>query len=124
MTHFARCKEARELLNLTQTQVANAIDMPQKEISRIENGKRAEIPYRYIQYLYEKGIDLNWLFSGEGAPVRLPKSGLSQAAEPQAQYLSKKVQDLQTRNEALLDAIRQLGLRVAPPNGNKKSKTK
>src|SRR5690606_3092047 len=112
MTHFDRCRKARITLNLTQSEVANATGMSQKEISRIESGKRAEIPYRYIQFLYEQGIDLNWLFSGNGSPRRaVDAAPVMQVADPPAYYLSK-IKDLEVRNQALLDAIRQLGTAI------------
>lgn len=58
-----RLKEARIKLGLTQTEAAEGCNMVQRDISRLENGKAQFIPIPYIQFLHNKGVNLNWLYS-------------------------------------------------------------
>ncbi len=62
-----RLKQSRKLLKLTQEEIAVEIKLKQKDVSRFENGKVKFIPNHYLVFLFEKGINLNWLFTGEGA---------------------------------------------------------
>jgi transcriptional regulator with XRE-family HTH domain len=62
----SRLKEARKKLNLNQIQIAADLDIQQKSISDIENGKIQNIPNTYIMYFYKKGISLEWLYTGKG----------------------------------------------------------
>jgi len=59
-----RLKEARKRLSLNQIQIASDLDIQQKSISDIENGKIQNIPNTYIYYFYKKGISLEWLYDG------------------------------------------------------------
>jgi len=61
-----RLKEARKYLGLNQQMVANDLDIKQKTVSEIENGKIMNIPNKYIYYFYDKGISLEWMYSGKG----------------------------------------------------------
>jgi transcriptional regulator with XRE-family HTH domain len=62
-----RLKEARKKLNLNQIQIASDLDIQQKSISDIENGKILNIPNTYIYYFYKKGISLEWIYDGKGS---------------------------------------------------------
>jgi transcriptional regulator with XRE-family HTH domain len=64
-----RLKEARKRLNLNQIQIALDLDIQQKSISDIENGKIQNIPNKYIYYFYTKGISLEWIFDGKGVMI-------------------------------------------------------
>lgn len=55
-------RQARELLGLSQHQLAEACGLTQRDISQLENNKREFIPTPIIQYLHDAGIDLNSLF--------------------------------------------------------------
>ncbi len=61
-----RLKEARKSLNLNQTDIAKDLDIQQKTISDIENGKMSNIPNSYIYYFYNKGISLEWIYDNKG----------------------------------------------------------
>ncbi len=65
-----RLKVARKKLNLNQTDVANDLDIQQKTISDIENGKIINIPNSYIYYFYSKGISLEWIYDNKGSMER------------------------------------------------------
>jgi transcriptional regulator with XRE-family HTH domain len=65
-----RLKEARKRLNLNQIQIASDLDIQQKSISDIENGKIINIPNAYIYYFFKKGISLEWIFDGSGAMLK------------------------------------------------------
>ncbi len=67
-----RLKEARKTLNLNQIQIALDLDIQQKSISDIENGKIQNIPNKYIYYFYKKGISLDWIYDGK-APMIINK---------------------------------------------------
>ncbi|MBK9292595.1 MAG: helix-turn-helix transcriptional regulator [Bacteroidetes bacterium] len=58
----ARFRQARELLGLSQHQLAEACGLTQRDISQLENNKREFIPTPLIQYLHGAGVDLNSLF--------------------------------------------------------------
>jgi transcriptional regulator with XRE-family HTH domain len=60
-----RLKDARKKLELNQIQIANDLDIQQKSISDIENGKIINIPNTYIYYFYKKGISLDWIYDGK-----------------------------------------------------------
>ncbi len=65
-----RLKIARKKLNLNQTTVANDLNIQQKTISDIENGKIINIPNSYIYYFYSKGISLEWIYDNKGIMER------------------------------------------------------
>ena len=58
-----KLKKARVLLRLSQSELAEAVAMQQKDISLHENkSTKTLIPVRYLLFLYSKGIDINTLF--------------------------------------------------------------
>ncbi|MCG8320976.1 MAG: helix-turn-helix domain-containing protein [Cytophagales bacterium] len=63
---FKRLKSCRKQLGFSQAEMAQKSYFEQKDISRFENGKVKFIPIPYIVFLYRQGINLNWLYSGEG----------------------------------------------------------
>jgi len=69
-----RLKEARKYLDLNQLKIAQDLNIKQKTVSEIENGKIMNIPNKYIYYFYEKGISLVWIYTGEGEMLRGDKS--------------------------------------------------
>jgi DNA-binding XRE family transcriptional regulator len=71
-----RLKEARKRLSLNQIQIAADLDIQQKSISDIENGKIQNIPNTYIYYFYQKGISLDWIYDGKG---QMLSTNISQA---------------------------------------------
>ncbi len=62
-----RLRTARKKLNLNQTQIAEDLNIQQKSVSDIENGKTTNIPNSYIYYFYSKGISLEWIFDDKGS---------------------------------------------------------
>lgn len=60
-----RLRQAREQTGLNQAETAKASGITQKDISLLEGGKKKFIPPEYIHFLYNQGIDLNWLFEGK-----------------------------------------------------------
>ena len=60
-----RLKEARKKLNLNQLIIATDLNIHQKTISEIENGKILNIPNTYIYYFYKKGISLEWIYEAK-----------------------------------------------------------
>ncbi len=69
-----RLKEARKYLELNQLKIAHDLNIKQKTVSEIENGKIMNIPNKYIYYFYEKGISLVWIYTGTGKMLREEKT--------------------------------------------------
>ncbi len=65
-----RLKLARKALKLNQIDVANDLDIQQKTVSDIENGKIVNIPNSYIYYFYLKGLSLEWIFDNKGKMLK------------------------------------------------------
>lgn len=65
-----RLRAARKELQLNQLQIANDLNIQQKTISEIENGKIINIPNTYIYYFYKKGISLDWLYDEKGSMLQ------------------------------------------------------
>ena len=59
-----RLKIARQSLGYSQTQFAKLLNIAQSTYAKYELG--GGIPEKVLIVLVEKGIDLNWLFTGEG----------------------------------------------------------
>jgi phage repressor protein C with HTH and peptisase S24 domain len=78
-----RIKQAREQTGLNQQEAAKLSGLIQKDISLLEAGKKKFIPTEYIQFLYKKGVDLNWLLAG----VKTPDASSIMVSEPQVPYL-------------------------------------
>ena len=134
---FKRLKSCRKQLGFSQADMALKSDFEQKDISRFENGKVKFIPIPYIVYLYGQGINLNWLYSGEGPsmvadlaiPRQTPDSGhIPQLAIPsevqhkideqkeklltlqvENKLLKKQVKELKLERKTLLDAFKSIG---------------
>lgn len=61
-----RLRQARRFLKLNQSDIANDLNIQQKTISDIENGKIINIPNSYIYYFYSKGVSLEWIYDNKG----------------------------------------------------------
>src|SRR5450432_2238198 len=61
-TIFDKLYLARLLLSLNARDIAIQAGITPVTISLLERGERKNIPAEYIKFLYEKGIDINWLF--------------------------------------------------------------
>lgn len=60
-----RLKSIREYFGDSQKKFAEKVDVKQNNISRYETGKLS-VSNEVLGYLYDNGINLNWLLSGEG----------------------------------------------------------
>ena len=88
-----RLKTARLALNLKQSEVANELDIQQKSVSEIENGRILNIPNSYIDYFYKKSISLEWIYEG-GEDMFIRKN---KAVNENTQ--NKTTKDLNTQTE-------------------------
>jgi|SRR6185437_7199666 len=77
---------SRKHFGLSQGKAAEESGFLQKDISRFESGAAKYIPDEYIQYLYKKGINLNWFYTGEGDMISQPQPH----PQPQHQPQTKK----------------------------------
>ncbi len=68
MSYGNRLKVLRKLLNLTQRQLANLLDVSISYIAKLEREER-EPSVKLLRNLSERlDVDLNWLLTGQGAP--------------------------------------------------------
>ena len=67
-----RLKALREMLEMSQADLANKLGVSQKAISQWERGER-DIPTTMLLKLHElTGVNLHWLLTGEGEPFAHP----------------------------------------------------
>ncbi|WP_240911297.1 helix-turn-helix domain-containing protein [Yeosuana marina] len=62
MNAFEKIKKAREMLGLSQSDFAESVGVTQKDVSLLESGNKKFIPNKYIDFLIDKGFDLNTIF--------------------------------------------------------------
>lgn len=65
----------RTLLSLSQTEAAQEAGINQTSISLLERGEKKFIPTEYLQFLYNKGIDINWLFNENNNNAEIFRAG-------------------------------------------------
>ena len=65
MKPHEKIKKFREELGLTQTDFARVVGVSQNNISKYESGLTKFTPNSYIEFLIEKGFDVNTLFDDE-----------------------------------------------------------
>jgi transcriptional regulator with XRE-family HTH domain len=63
MNTFDRLFIARTFLSLSQKEAAEQAGINAASVSIMERGEKKFIPTEYLQLLYAKGIDINWIFS-------------------------------------------------------------
>lgn len=62
-----RIKELRVILNLKQTEFAEALNITQAYLSMLESGERSTFSIEILLKLVEKyNVNINWLLTGEG----------------------------------------------------------
>jgi len=67
----SRFKELRRIVGGTQTEFADQVGIPIPTYKEYEGGRSYPgIPALHRFYL--AGVDLHWLFTGEGSPLRVP----------------------------------------------------
>lgn len=79
-------KQARRLLNLTQSEMGEGIGIPQKVVSLVENNNRDTIPTEYFHFLEKNGIDLNSIFNIDSKVVFIEDYSTKLVAEPSMEY--------------------------------------
>lgn len=63
MNAFDRLFIARTFLSLSQKEASEQAGINAAAISVMERGEKKFIPTEYLLFLYDKGIDINWIFS-------------------------------------------------------------
>lgn len=70
-----RLKKFREaFLNVPQHALAKKLGCSQQKINHIENGTQHELKFRDITKLAEMGLNVDWLYTGEGNMLRSKQS--------------------------------------------------
>ena len=65
MDVFDKLYIVRKLISLNQKDAAEKSGLKQSTISTLERGDKNSLPSNYINFLYQNGIDLNWIFSSD-----------------------------------------------------------
>jgi transcriptional regulator with XRE-family HTH domain len=65
MDQFEKIREARVEIGLNQGEFASVLGVSQKEVSVLESGGKKFLPKKYIDFLMQKGYDINTLFNDE-----------------------------------------------------------
>ena len=101
-----RLKEARAFLKLNQLKVATDLNIQQKTVSEIENGRILNIPNRYIYYFHEKGIYLKWIYDGRGSMMETEyeEKNIEQNIENGTESLSNILQEQVKEPEPDIDS--------------------
>jgi transcriptional regulator with XRE-family HTH domain len=86
---------ARKLLDLNQNEAAEKAGLNQTTISILERGERNNLPNPYIHFLYQNGIDLNWLFNNDNdiANVFLNRNKLSSSVNLAGSFVNSAPED-------------------------------
>lgn len=91
----------REALKIKQKEVAEGSESSQSHISAMEKGKR-QIQPRVIFFLTEKyGLNVNWLYTGNGPMQIEEKRSVSLVEEPPMKYEANKLRKLEKQIEEL-----------------------
>ena len=61
MQFYEKLLTARRLLAISQKEAAEQAGINQAAICFLEKGEKKFIPTEYLQFLYKKGIDINWI---------------------------------------------------------------
>ena len=61
MLFYEKLLTARRLLAISQKEASEEAGINQATLSILEKGERKFIPTEYLQFLYKKGIDINWI---------------------------------------------------------------
>ncbi len=118
MSINVRIKQVRELLKLTQKELANKLEIGQSTVADVEKGRIYPNPI-YIEKLHEIfDINLNWLICGSGKMKKdfsiVENSQIKfRFSEPEAQYAIKdkyiesleEISRLQKENAQLKEKI-------------------
>ena len=83
-----KIKEGREKLGLSQRQFADLIGVTQNSVSLIEGGQKKFVPNAYIEFLYQKGYDINTLFD-DNLPLSKLKMESNTSKEADLKFLQR-----------------------------------
>lgn len=138
MNAFDRLFIARTFLSLSQKEAAEQAGINAAAISVMERGEKKFIPTEYLVFLYDKGIDLNWIFSDSNdtslvfrkpAALRTPVTAIPAPAEgslhealssqSQPSYLSgtlvtRYMQDFNNDLKDILQELRKMNASLCP----------
>lgn len=93
MTAYEKIREVRKQLGLKQGEIAGILGIHQRDVSKLENGSKKFIPNAYLEFLVEKGYDVNTLFDDK-IPLKKLSEEKNSLEEPQEKYISKTDQTL------------------------------
>jgi len=105
LTSGERFKEFLKSINLTQKSLADYLECYQQDISKMINGQIRFEPY--AQKLYDLGLSLDWLFTGDGEMFASNEAGEFQKEKIRkvAQLQKKQIELDKEMNEVLSQPI-------------------
>ena len=90
MTIGSRLKKIRDLMGKTQSDAALESGISQKDLSLLESDHRKFIPKKYIDWLLENGVNLNYVFGGDRfGRIKREENGFILVEEPYESYTTK-----------------------------------
>lgn len=104
--HF---KEIRQILGKTQSAFAEMLSVGQSTIADIERGRILPSSRVLTTLRIELGVNLNWIFTGEGFPFSTPETrgvALSQATLPEGEVLSR-LQTIEGQLTGIMNSLAQ-----------------
>jgi transcriptional regulator with XRE-family HTH domain len=87
-----RLKDFRIYLNFTQVDMANLLNMTQSNYSRLEKGTQ-DLTTKVLTILLSKGINLNWLYTGQGNMLLDDKNELFGLSPEEYSYANDDLRD-------------------------------
>lgn len=97
-----RFKIAREYLEITQTDVAEAIGLSRNSISKMESDKVEKPNVHYTNYLRKKGINQDWLLYEKGEMLsneNISNNEDYEEIKKENSYLRNKIERMEQRME-------------------------
>lgn len=94
MKAYQKIKEAREQMGLNQSEFAREVGVTQKDVSILESGNKKFIPNQYIEYLLNKGYDLNSIFDDDS---ELKRQSFTSVGEPTSVYRMRTDNNVETQ---------------------------
>lgn len=109
MSVYEKIKEARNILGLKQSELADIIGVSQKDVSKVESGQRKFIPQEYIRFFVDYGFDLNSIFDDQAALKKLVDP-THVVQEPAAEFVLRTDKRLKNQVIPIFNLEAQAGL--------------
>ena len=92
---FSKIKQSRIAIGFNQKQAADQTNLTQSQISEMESGKREFLYPEYMEFLFEKGLDMNSLFNINTTDIELRDIPVNNIQEEESIYIKIEDKDKQ-----------------------------